>query len=340
MNFTRTLIIGEAGVNHNGSVEIAKELIRGAKASGVDIVKFQTWITEELAHIEAPKAAYQITPGDNSTQFEMLKKLELSFEDFRELKSYAEQIGISFLSTPDDERSLDFLVDNLGMDLIKVGSAEVTNLPYLKKIGLKRLPVILSTGMSFLDEVESAYYTLLENGAQEVILLHCTSNYPAALESVNLRAMLTLKNAFGCKVGFSDHTEGIEVAIAAAAMGAQVIEKHFTLDKNLPGPDHKASLSVTELRSMVTQIRNVELALSGDGRKIPYETELSTKLVVQKGIYANKKIAAGELLTMEKLAFKRPVADGIPVAEVNRILNRAVNRDIEEGSKLYYQDLA
>jgi N,N'-diacetyllegionaminate synthase len=340
MHSERTLIIAEIGVNHNGSVELAKELIQSAKNCGADIVKFQTWITEEIVDVHAPKADYQIKNDTSQSQFEMLKKLELSFKDFKELKAYAKKLDVEFLSTPDDEKSLNFLVDELGMELIKIGSGEVTNLPFLEKVGKKNLPVILSTGMSYLGEVETAYYTLLSCGAKEVTLLHCTSDYPASLCSVNLKAMQTLKTAFNCKIGYSDHTEGIEVSIAAVCLGAGIIEKHFTLDKNLPGPDHKASLQPEEFKLLVDQIRNVELSLSGDGRKIPSAGELATKAIVQRGIYAKTQIAIGEKISMENLIFKRPVDGGIPVNEVRMILNRTVNKNIEEGGKIYYKDLA
>ena len=325
------LIIAEAGVNHNGSIEKAMELIKLAKECGADVVKFQTWVTEELISLDAPKAAYQISNDESLSQFEMLKKLELSFEDFRKLKKYADEIKINFLSTPDEEKSLDFLVDDLEMKLIKVGSGEVTNIPYLKKIGQKKLPVILSTGMSYLSEVEKAYYTLLESGALEVTILHCTSNYPASFESVNLHAMITIRDAFKVKVGYSDHTVGNEVSIAAVALGASVIEKHFTLDKNLPGPDHKASINPEELRLLVKEIRNIEAALSGNGIKAPAKEEVDTKKVVQKGIYFNKDLKAGSIIKIEDLTFKRPVGAGLPASEYLFIVGRSLKKDMIKG---------
>jgi N,N'-diacetyllegionaminate synthase len=212
-------IIAEAGVNHNGSLELAKQLIDAGKKAGVDCVKFQTWKTEELLTEDAPKADYQLKNDGDSSQFEMLKKLELSYADFKELKAYSESIGVDFLSTPDEKKSLDFLVDDLNIKLIKVGSGEVSNLLYLKQIAQKKLPVILSTGMSNMADVERAYYTLIENGAPEVALLHCTSEYPAPLNTVNLKAMDTLKSVFQTIVGYSDHTEGIAISLAAAARG-------------------------------------------------------------------------------------------------------------------------
>ena len=326
----KVCIIAEAGVNHNGSFDMAIELIRIAKECGADIVKFQTWITEELVSVDAPKASYQKKKDESATQYEMLKKLELSFEDFRKLQHYAEEIDIEFLSTPDEEKSLNFLVDELGMKVIKVGSGEVTNIPYLKKIGQKKLPVILSTGMSYLGEVEIAYYTLIESGAPEVTILHCTSNYPASYQSVNLQAMLTIKDAFKVKVGYSDHTEGNEISIAAVALGATVIEKHFTIDKNLPGPDHSASMNPQELKNLVQQIRNVEAALSADGKKVPAGEEIETKRVVQKGIYCNKDLLAGYKMTMEDLIFKRPINDGLSAANYNFILGKILKADVNK----------
>ena len=258
------IIIAEAGVNHNGSIAIAKQLIDSAAKAGVDYVKFQTWITDDIVDINAPKAQYQKDNDQSVSQYEMLKRLELTFDEFRELKSYCAAAGVDFLSTPDDFRSLDFLVDDLGLKVIKVGSGELTNIPFLKKIGLKRKEVILSTGMGSLGEIERAYYTLLEAGATKVSILHCTSNYPATYDSVNLKAMQTLALAFNTEIGYSDHTEGNEVSIAAVALGAKIIEKHFTLDKTMDGPDHKASIDPDELSLLVNQIRNTEKAISGN----------------------------------------------------------------------------
>ena len=325
---SKVCIIAEAGVNHNGNFDMAIDLIRIAKECGADVVKFQTWITEELVSVDAPKASYQKNNDESATQYEMLKKLELSFEEFRKLKQYAEEIDIEFLSTPDEEKSLDFLVDELGMKIIKVGSGEVTNIPYLKKIGQKKLPVILSTGMSYLGEVEIAYYTLIDSGATHVTILHCTSNYPASYKSVNLHAMLTIKDALKVKVGYSDHTEGNEISIAAVALGATVIEKHFTTDKNLPGPDHSASMNPQELKNLVQQIRNVEAALSANGKKVPTEEEIETKRVVQKGIYCNKDLVAGSVITLDDLAFKRPLNDGLSAANYKFILDKKLKTNV------------
>ena len=238
----RTCIIAEAGVNHNGDVAIAKKLCMAAKKAGADIVKFQTWITEKIITQNVKQADYQSeNTGSNQSQFDMLKKLELSYDDFREIKKYCDEIGIIFASTADEQDSLDFLVD-LGIPFIKIGSGDIGNIPYLRYMGTKKMPVILSTGMSTLGDVEISIQALREGGAKNIKLLHCTTNYPCPYNDVNLKAMDTLRTAFGLDVGYSDHTEGIEVAIAAVARGATIIEKHFTLDKNMDGPDHKASM--------------------------------------------------------------------------------------------------
>ncbi|HEX8563143.1 MAG TPA: N-acetylneuraminate synthase [Flavobacterium sp.] len=304
-------IIAEAGVNHNGDINLAYRLCDQAKRAGVDAVKFQTWKTENIVTKSAPLATYQEAniSSKNDTQFEMLKKLELSYAEFVDIQKYCSSIGVNFLSTPDDDESLEFL-SRLNLDFIKVGSGEVNNIPYLRKIGSKRQSVVLSTGMSNIGDVERAYNLLLESGASKVALLHCTSNYPCPMDEVNLKAMQTLRTAFNCEVGYSDHTIGIEVPIAAVAMGATIIEKHFTLDKGMEGPDHKASLDPVELREMVAAIRNIELAL-GDGIKKPNKSEAAIQRVVQKSIVASRTIAKGELLSEQNLTVKR-TSNGIP----------------------------
>ena len=298
-------IIAEAGVNHNGRLDLALRLCDVAKAAGVDAVKFQTWKTEKIVTQTAAKATYQVenTHSNEETKFDMLKKLEPSYRQFFEIKEYCDKIGIDFLSTPDEEDSLNFLVD-LHLPVLKIGSGEVTNIPYLRRIGSKHLPVILSTGMSYLSDVETAYRTLLKAGAKSVSLLHCTTNYPCPMSEVNLRAMQTLKDAFHCVVGYSDHTMGIEIPIAAAAMGAEIIEKHFTLDKEMDGPDHKASLNPEELKQMVVAIRHIEQAL-GDGIKQPNESEKQISEVVLKRIVAATPIKEGEVLSADNMTVKR-----------------------------------
>jgi len=314
-------IIAEAGVNHNGDINLAFKLCDEAKKAGVDAVKFQTWKTENLVTKSAPLATYQennITSKGDS-QFEMLKKLELSYNEFIELQKYCNKIGVRFLSTPDEDESLEFL-SGLNLDFIKIGSGEVTNIPYLRKIGEKKQPVVLSTGMSNLADVERAYNTLITAGAVSVTLLHCTSNYPCPMDEVNLKAMQTLKDAFKCEVGYSDHTMGIEVPIAAVAMGATMIEKHFTLDKDMEGPDHKASLDPQELADMVTAIRNIEVAL-GDGIKKPNKSEVEISKVVLKSIVSSKDIIAGETFTEDNLTVKR-TSHGIPATYWDMVVGK------------------
>lgn len=336
----RVLIIAEAGVNHNGSLEMAKKLVDAAADSGVDYVKFQTWITEELMDKGAPKAEYQKqNDGTETSQFEMAKKLELSFSEFRQLKEHCEKVGVNFLSTPDEAKSLDFLADELKVPLIKVGSGELTNIPFLRKIGSKKKDVILSTGMATIGEVEKAYYTLIQSGAKSVALLHCTSNYPAAYDSVNLKAMLTLKAAFNTTVGYSDHTMGNEVSIAAVALGAQIIEKHFTLDTSLPGPDHKASITPVELKQLVLQIRNVEKAIAGNGTKTPHASEIETKKVVSKGIYLNCDVKAGTVLSDDKLVMKRPAGE-LNAAMYEMVVGKKLTTDLAKGSQLKMEHLS
>lgn len=299
-------IIAEAGVNHNGSLDLAYMLCDAAKECGVDAVKFQTWKTEKIVSRETATADYQAenTGNHDQSQFEMLKKLELSYDDFKDIQDYCNKIGLDFLSTPDEDDSLAFLMEDLTIPIIKVGSGEVTNIPYLRKIGSYGKPVILSTGMSTLAQVAVAYDTLIEAGAKSVTLLHCTTNYPCPFPEVNLSAMKTLRDAFHCPVGYSDHTLGISIPIAAVAMGAEVIEKHFTLDKNMEGPDHKASLDPKELKEMVSSIRQVEVAM-GDGIKRPNPSEQKISKVVQKSIIASRSISKGEILSEKNLTVKR-----------------------------------
>lgn len=328
-------IIAEAGVNHNGQLDLALKLCDAAKEAGVDAVKFQTWKTENIVTAQARQAAYQTeNTGVEESQYDMLKKLELSYDHFRYIQDYCKKIGIDFLSTPDEEESLEFLV-NLSLPLIKVGSGEVTNIPYLRKIGSQKKPVILSTGMSNLAQVATAYDTLLAAGAPSVALLHCTTNYPCPVDEVNLKAMCTLRDAFKCQVGYSDHTMGLEVPIAAVALGAEIIEKHFTLDRSMEGPDHKASLEPAELKVMVQQIRNIEAAL-GDGIKRPNKSESENAKVVQKSILAKRPIKKGEVLTEDNLVAKR-AGSGISSVYWDVVIGTKAlqDYDIDEPIKLY-----
>lgn len=330
MNSTmnKTIIIAEAGVNHNGSLELAKDLAMMAKECGADIVKYQTANLDSLVSKTAQMAEYQKTnTGKIESQKEMLSKLLLNYDDFIKLKEYCDYIGIEFLSTPFDEKSIDFLID-LGCKLWKIPSGEITNYPYLVKIAKTGKPIILSTGMSTLAEVEACLKVLKENGAQDIKLLHCTTQYPTPYKEVNLNAMLTLKNKFGYEVGYSDHTLGIVVPIAAVAMGASVVEKHFTLDRNLEGPDHKASLEPEELKSMVRAIRHIEEAL-GNGEKIPMLSELPNQVVARKSIIASCNINKGEILSEKNLTTKRP-GNGISPMKWNEVLGTKAVHDFKE----------
>lgn len=303
---SRVFIIAEAGVNHNGSLDMARRLVDAAKCAGVDAIKFQTYKTENLVSRNARMADYQKAniSGADDSQFRMLKKLELSYDEFRVLKAYCDESGIMFLSTAFDLESADFL-EVLGMPVYKIPSGEITNLPYLIRIAGIGGKIILSTGMCELEEIEQAIVALREHGAHDIALLHCTTEYPAPFEDVNLRAMLSLKEKFGVSVGYSDHTKGIEIPIAAVALGAEIIEKHFTLDKNMDGPDHKASLDPAELKRMVTEIRNVSDAI-GDGIKKPSASERKNIAVARKSIVASREIAKGEIFTEENITVKRP----------------------------------
>lgn len=329
-------IIAEAGVNHNGRLDLALKLCDAAKEAGVDAVKFQTWKTDNIVTASARQAAYQTeNTGVEESQYDMLKKLELSYTQFEEIQQYCKMIGVDFLSTPDEEESLEFLMNTLHLPLVKIGSGEVTNIPYLRTIAAYHKPVILSTGMSTLAQVAVAYDTLLNAGTPSVSLLHCTTNYPCPYDEVNLRAMQTLKDAFKCQVGYSDHTMGTEIPVAAVIMGAEIIEKHFTLDRNMEGPDHKASLEPQELKLMVQQIRHIETAL-GDGIKRPNKSEAENAKVVQKSILAKKPILKGENLTEDKLTVKR-TGEGISASLWDYIIGAPAVKDynIDEPIKLY-----
>lgn len=325
---SKVLIIAEAGVNHNGSLEMAKKLARTAKECGADIVKYQTAHLDSLVSKYAEMAAYQKENlGEEAGQKEMLKNLLLTYGDFIELAAYCDEIGIQFLSTPFDLDSIDFL-EKLKCDLWKIPSGELTNLPYLEKVARTHKKIILSTGMSTMQEVHDAVDILKRNGCGELVLLHCTTQYPALYEDVNLNAMLTLKREFGYEVGYSDHTKGIEIPVAAVAMGAVVIEKHFTLDRNMKGPDHKASLEPDELSAMVTSIRNVESAL-GNGVKKPTESESMNKTAARKSIIAARSIKKGERLNENNLTTKRP-GNGISPMKWYEVLGTIAVRDFQE----------
>jgi len=300
-----TFIIAEAGVNHNGDINIAKQLVDKAIFAGADAIKFQTFKTEKLVTGYANMADYQKNNiGKVDSQFNMLKKLELTYENFIELQKYCIHKGIMFLSTPFDFESADFLA-SIGMEAFKISSGDLTNIPFLQYIARFNKPMILSSGMATLSEIEDAINAIYLLGNSEVAVLHCTSNYPAKLQNVNLKAMNTIKNAFQIVSGYSDHTQGITISIAAAAMGSNIIEKHFTIDKNMEGPDHKASLNPLELKEMVEAIRDIEIAL-GTGIKRYNTSEVDTMKAARKSVVASRNIKMGEIINLTDLDYKRP----------------------------------
>ena len=335
MSYNETFIIAEAGVNHNGSLELAKKMIDAAVEIGADAVKFQTFKAEKVISRYAPKAEYQkkTTTADES-QLEMVKKLELDAAAHQTLINYCKKKNIRFLSTPFDLESID-LLNELGLDIFKVPSSEITNLPYLRKIGALKKEIILSTGMADLGEIEDALDVLAGAGTKlkDITVLHCNTEYPTPFEDVNLKAMLTIKAAFpGIQVGYSDHTPGIEVPIAAVALGARVIEKHFTLDRNMEGPDHRASLEPDELESMVHAIRNIEKAL-GNGIKKPSPSELKNKPIARKSIVAARDISKGGLFTEENLTVKRP-GTGISPMRWDEVIGQVAQEDYEKDEEI------
>jgi N-acetylneuraminate synthase len=323
-------IIAEAGVNHNGDLALARQLVDAALEAGADAVKFQTWITEELVAPSAALAAYQQeNVGAEQTQFEVLKALELAHESFRDLKAHAERAGILFFSTPDEEKSADFL-HRLGMPVFKIGSAEIDNLPFLTHVARFGQPIILSTGMATLEEVERAVGTIRAAGNEQLALLHCVSDYPASPADCNLRAMATMAEAFGCPVGFSDHTLGQNVALAAVATGACVIEKHLTLDRQMEGLDHRASLDPQQFRAFVDAIREVESAM-GNGLKNPTAAEIRTRECVRKRLVASRDLRAGEVLAENDVQLRRS-STGVPFGELSRLLNRRLKTGLARGT--------
>ena len=331
----RTLIIAEAGVNHNGSIDLAKKLIDAATNAGVDYVKFQTFKAENLVQKKAKKAAYQINnTGNNDSQFKMLKKLELTYENHSILIDYCKSKNVKFLSTAFDFESIEFLKDKL--DFYKIPSGEITNLPYLEKVAKLGLSIVMSTGMATMQEVKDAYHVLTKNGIkkEDIIILHCNTEYPTPMEDVNLNAMLTIGKELDVKIGYSDHTLGIEIPIAAVAMGATVIEKHFTLDRAMEGPDHKASLEPNELKAMVKAIRNIEIAM-GNGVKTPSKSEQKNITIARKSIVAITNIKKGAIFTKNNITVKRP-GNGISSMKWHEVLGTEAKFDfnIDELIKL------
>jgi len=327
----RTFIIAEAGVNHNGSLEMAIQMVDAAATARADAVKFQTFKAEKVISVNAPKAGYQIeTTGTDESQLEMVRKLELDEMAHTRLQQHCRQKGIQFLSTPFDLESID-LLNRLSLEIFKIPSGEITNLPYLRKLGALKKQIIMSTGMADLGEIKDALDVLTESGTslENITVLHCNTEYPTPFEDVNLRAMLTIRDAFpGIAVGYSDHTLGIEVSMAAVAMGATVVEKHFTLDRNLPGPDHKASLEPDELKAMVQAIRHIEKAF-GDGIKRPSPSELKNKPIARKSLVAVRTILKGELFSASNITGKRPGA-GISPMRWDEIIGRKANRNYKK----------
>lgn len=332
----KCFIIAEAGVNHNGDLEIAKKMIDRARYVGADAIKFQTFKAENLVTKKADKADYQKENTTEDSQYEMLKNLELSFEVYYELKNYCDSKGIKFLSTPFDIESAT-LLNKLDVNCFKISSGDLTDLNLLEQIAIMNKPVILSTGMANLGEVEIAINTIREYSDNKIILLHCTSNYPTKYEDVNLKAMKTLHDAFKLEVGYSDHTNGIEVAIAAVAMGAKVIEKHFTLDKSMNGPDHKASLDVEEFKNMVTAIRNIEISF-GDGIKKANLSEENTKKVARKSLVTTMKVQKGQIIEPFMVTCKRPDG-GIKPKYMKNIVGKKALNDIEQDQMIKWTDI-
>ena len=325
----RVLIIAEAGVNHNGNLETALQLCDAAKAAGADVVKFQNWVTEKIILKDVEKAEYQQNRmRDEESQFDMLKRLELPYDDFRKIKEHCDRIGILFASTADDIEGVDFLI-SLGIPFIKIGSGDINNIPYLRQAAKRKLPIILSTGMSSIEDVDRAYSILVESGAENITLLHCTTSYPCPFEQVNLKAMVRIQNVFGVPVGYSDHTKGTEVPVAAVALGASVIEKHFTLDCTMEGPDHPASMEPDEFKEMVKKIRNIENAL-GDGIKAPTKEEVSISKVIQKKIVAVQDIECGSVFKEEMLSVMRS-NEGISPSEWDHIIGAKAWKKFKRG---------
>lgn len=337
----KIVIIAEAGVNHNGDINVAKKLIDAAVDAGVDYVKFQTFKADSLVSKSAKKAEYQsvnISDGDDS-QYSMLKNLELSHEDHLQLMAYCSEKNIKFFSTAFDVEGVKYLND-LGLSFFKIPSGEITNYPYLKAVALCGKPVIMSTGMCSEIEIKNALDVLIKFGLskEKISILHCNTEYPTPMKDVNLKAMLAIQKTFDVEIGYSDHTLGIEVPIAAVAMGARIIEKHFTLDRTLPGPDHVASLEPDELKNMVNAIRNIELAISGDGDKKPSESETKNIAIARKSIFLNKKLAKGHIITDNDLVSLRP-GDGISPMEWENIVGKKMIINKNEFDKLLFSDI-
>ena len=337
----KTIIIAEAGVNHNGDIETAKKLIDVAAEAGVDYIKFQSFKADKLVSPDAKKADYQIknTGKEDDSQYQMLKQLELSVDDHIELIEYCSSKKIKFFSTAFDLDGISYL-SSLNLGVFKIPSGELTNFPYLRAIAKTELPVILSTGMANLDEIQKSVEVLTSNGTKknQITVLHCNTEYPTPMKDVNLKAMLTIKEKLGVAIGYSDHTLGIEVPIAAVAMGAEIIEKHFTLDRNLKGPDHKASLEPNELKEMVNSIRNIEKAISGNGVKEASSSEKKNINIARKSIHLSRDLKLGSVITEKDIIPLRP-GDGICTMNWEKIIGKTVNTDIKKFTKLTWEDI-
>lgn len=337
---SHVMIIAEAGVNHNGDLNLAKKLVDAAVAAGADFIKFQTFKAKNLVTKAARKADYQITnTGEDGGQFEMIRKLELDEAAHHTLIDYCHTQGIRFFSTAFDLESIELLA-KLGLDLFKIPSGELTNLPYLRKVATYGLPVILSTGMAEMHEIEEAIRVLTDGGVarENLTILHCNTEYPTPMHDVNLRAMRTIADTFGVQVGYSDHTLGVEVPIAAVAMGAVCIEKHMTLDRSLPGPDHAASLEPDEFKHLVSAIRNIEAALGGDGLKTPSASEQKNMVIARKSIHIRHDLPAGHVLTEDDLVMKRP-GDGISPMRMDDVLGHKLAQAVSAEHQLAWADL-
>ncbi|MFT5248459.1 MAG: N,N'-diacetyllegionaminate synthase [bacterium] len=338
----KVIIIAEAGVNHNGDMSVAKKLIDAAIDAGVDYVKFQSFKADKLVSPTAKKANYQIknTRDEDDSQYQMLKQLELSFEDHVELISYCNSKDIKFFSTAFDVEGISYL-SSLDLGVFKIPSGELTNFPYLRAIANTGLPVILSSGMANLEEIQKSVNVLISNGTKknQITVLHCNTEYPTPMEDVNLKAMLTIKEKLDVSIGYSDHTLGIEVPIAAVAMGAEVIEKHFTLDRNLKGPDHKASLEPNELKEMVKSIRNIEKAISGNGIKEASSSEKKNINIARKSIHLSIDLKSGSVITEKDIIPLRP-GDGICAMNWEKVIGKKVNTDLEKFSKLTWENIS
>jgi N,N'-diacetyllegionaminate synthase len=330
-------IIAEAGINHNSDIDIAKKMIDAAVDAGVDAIKFQTFIPEKVMSPSAPKAVYQKkTTGESESQIEMVRRFQLSFETFEEIKKTCEEKGVMFLSTPFDYESAQFL-NTVGVPAFKISSGEITNLPFLEYIAGFQKPIILSTGMSYLSEVDEAVRCLQSKGCENLALLHCVSNYPAVIEDSNLKALHTLEHAFGLPVGYSDHTLGLDVSLASVVLGACILEKHFTLDKSMPGPDHQASLEPDELFRLVQKVRMIEAAL-GDGRKVPAKSEENTSKIARRSLFLNQDLESGEIIKPADIIALRP-SGGIPPNLIHLVLGKRASHPLKKGELLNWPDV-